>query len=71
MTLFAEGMRPNRADIVTIRSSMLLFVKRLIMKQAAASPLNNGLVVDDGCGDKEKDDQLQSLLNFIATVHEV
>jgi hypothetical protein len=62
-------MRPNRADIVIIRSSMLLFVKRLIMKQPAVTTTTTP--VDDGCGDKEKDDQLQSLLNYIATVHEV
>jgi hypothetical protein len=48
-----EGPRPSREDIVSIRSYMLLFVKKLIM-------IGNGV----------KDDELQSILNYITTVQE-
>jgi hypothetical protein len=58
----SDGPRPSRTDIVAIRSALLAFIKRLIIK-----PPNN----PDVEMDSEKDEEFQSLLNFIATVHEV
>ena len=46
-----EGTRPSREDIVSIRSYLLLFVKKLVM-------IGNGV----------KDDELQSILNYLTTV---
>ena len=46
-----EGSRPSREDIVSIRSYLLLFVKKLVM-------IGHGV----------KEDELQSLLNYLTTV---
>uniref|UniRef100_A0A0K2TIY0 Neurobeachinlike [Bombus terrestris] n=1 Tax=Lepeophtheirus salmonis TaxID=72036 RepID=A0A0K2TIY0_LEPSM len=48
-----DGPRPNKNEIMTIRSYMLLFVKQLIL-------IGNGV----------KEDELQSILNYLTTVHE-
>ena len=48
-----EGSRPSREDIVSIRSYLLLFVKKLVM-------IGHGV----------KEDELQSLLNYLTTVRE-
>ncbi len=49
-----DGPRPDREEIVAVRSYMLLFVKQLVMMGGGAS----------------KDDELQSILNYLTTVQE-
>uniref|UniRef100_T1J4P2 BEACH-type PH domain-containing protein n=1 Tax=Strigamia maritima TaxID=126957 RepID=T1J4P2_STRMM len=49
-----DGPRPNRNEIISIRSYILLFLRQLILK-------GNGI----------KDDELQSILNYLTTIHEV
>ena len=53
-----DGPRPDNGDIVTIRTAILQFVRRLVLK-----PLDGDTFA--------KDDELQALFNFMATVHEV
>ena len=48
-----DGPRPTKAEILSIRSYMLLFVKQLMM-----------------IGQGVKEDELQSILNYLTTVQE-
>ncbi|KAG1688833.1 Neurobeachin [Nymphon striatum] len=48
-----DGHRPDKKDVVSIRSFILLFLKQLVLK-------DNGV----------KEDELQSILNYLTTVHE-
>jgi signal transduction protein with GAF and PtsI domain len=48
-------VRPDNADIVIIRSHILQFVRRLILR----------------AGDENKDDELQAMFNYVSTVLEV
>lgn len=52
--MFPDGHRPDKKDVVSIRSFILLFLKQLVLK-------GNGV----------KEDELQSILNYLTTVHEV
>ncbi len=50
-----DGPRPEPDEIVSIRSYMLLFVKQLVMMGGQGA---------------SKEDELQSILNYLTTVHE-
>ncbi len=53
-----DGARPDNSDIVTIRTNILQFVKRLILRPPEVDTFS-------------KDDELQALFNYMATVIEV
>ncbi|XP_051933626.1 LOW QUALITY PROTEIN: neurobeachin-like, partial [Hippocampus zosterae] len=48
-----DGPRPTQKEIISLRASMLLFLKQLILKDRGV-----------------KEDELQSILNYLLTMHE-
>lgn len=55
--------RPDVEDIIKIRCLILTFIRKLVCKNPALKNAINQL--------ESKDDELQSLLNFLTTVQEV
>lgn len=54
VVVVADGPRPDRDEIIKLRSFMLMYVKELILK-------GQGIL----------EDELQSILNYLTTLHEV
>ena len=54
LSIISAGPRPERDEIIKLRSFMLLYIKQLLMK-------GNGV----------QEDELQSMLNYLCTLHEV
>ena len=54
LCLAAEGPRPTTEQIKHLRSYMILYIKKMVLK-----------------GQGALDDEIQALINFLTTVHEV
>ena len=60
-----NGPRPQQDDLVLIRASILLFIRKLFLRPLPLSQHN-----PDDAAPPNKDDEFQALLNFVATVNE-
>nr|XP_032812267.1 neurobeachin-like isoform X5 [Petromyzon marinus] len=66
-----DGPRPTQKEVVSLRAFMLLFLKQLILKGCPAPIYRRRLKFMRNSQDRGvKDDELQSILNYLLTMHE-